>query len=89
MVEEYHFCLYIAGKVNPNSLRAIHNLRRVLEAQANLRYTLEIVDVLEEPERAEVNKIKATPTLEWYLGQQRGRLVGDFSQAEKLVSLFR
>lgn len=89
MVEEYYFCLYIAGKVNPNSRRAINNFRQLLAEQPHIRYTLEIVDVLENPDRAEADKIKATPTLEWRFGQQRGRLVGDFSQSEKLASLFR
>lgn len=87
MVEEYYFCLYVAGKQASNSLRALKNLEKLLQRHLTLPYCLEIVDIVESPDRAESDRINATPTLEWRLGEQRGRLVGDFSHGEKIISL--
>ncbi len=89
MVEEYSFCLYVAGRQAPNSIRAMKNLEKLLRNHITLPYSLEVVDILENPDRAESDRISATPTLAWQIGKQRGRLVGDFSNSEKVISFLR
>lgn len=56
------FRLFVAGD-SPRSLRAIENLRRLGEDTLGGRYEMEVVDVLQHPERAEEDRILATPTL--------------------------
>jgi circadian clock protein KaiB len=89
MVEEYYFCLYVAGEKNPNSIRAISNLRKLLSEQLTQPYRLEIVDVVQNPDRAEASRINATPTLEWRIGEHKGRLIGDFSDRSKVIYLLK
>ncbi len=89
MVEEYYFCLYVAGEFTPNSIRAIRNLRKLFTAHLTLPYRLEVVDIIQNPDRAEQSRITATPTLEWQFGEKKGRLIGDFSDSDRLVSLLQ
>jgi circadian clock protein KaiB len=49
------------------------------------RYELEIVDVLEHPQRAEDEKILATPTLIKQLPLPLRRVIGDLSDKEKVL----
>ena len=49
------------------------------------RYELEIVDVLEHPQRAEDEKILATPTLIKQLPPPLRRVIGDLSDKEKVL----
>src|SRR5688572_14765027 len=48
---------------NARTERAIGNLRHICETDLEGRYALEIIDVLENPEAAERDRILATPTL--------------------------
>ncbi len=89
MVEEYYFCLYVAGKDAPNSFRAINNLEKLFQSYLSVPYRLEVVDVITNPDRAESDRITATPTLLWRIGEQRGRIIGDFTNKEKIISLLR
>lgn len=61
-MNEYRFILYIAGQTT-RSQRAVANLRRICQDALAGQYYLRIIDVLEEPELAERQKILATPTL--------------------------
>ena len=54
--------LYVAGNM-PNSRRAVANLRQFCIDHPAGRYTLEIVDVYEVPERALADKVLLTPLL--------------------------
>jgi circadian clock protein KaiB len=76
--------LYITGK-NPRSETAIANLRRLCETELDGRYQLEIIDVLEQPDRAEEAKILATPTLIKELPPPLRRVIGDLSDKERLL----
>ena len=54
--------LYVAGDA-PNSARARANLRRILTDVDPSRYTLEVIDCLDEPLRALDDGVLVTPTL--------------------------
>lgn len=77
--------LYVAGQT-ANSRRAIENLKSVLEAELKGLYTLEVIDVLENPQLAEEDKIMATPTLMKVLPPPVGKVIGDLSDKEKVLS---
>ena len=81
---QYLLKLYVAGK-SPRSEQAIANLRRICEKDLADRYELEIIDVLESPERAEQDKVLATPTLIKQLPPPLRRVIGDLSAKEKVL----
>ena len=62
ILAKYLLKLYVTGKT-PRAENAITNLRRICDEQLRGEYELEIIDVLEDPERAEHDKVLATPTL--------------------------
>ena len=76
--------LYITGRT-PKSERAIANLRRICEKELGGQYRLDIVDVLEQPQLAEDERILATPTLIRELPAPLRRIIGDLSNTEKVL----
>lgn len=60
--KHYTLQLYIAG-CSLHSQRAITNLRRLCREHSEIRYRLEIIDILQQPELAKQNQIIAVPTL--------------------------
>jgi len=76
--------LYVTGKTD-NSVKAIKNLKAVLETELKGLYTLEVIDVLEHPQLAEEDKILATPTLTKVLPPPVRKIIGDLSDKEKVL----
>jgi circadian clock protein KaiB len=64
---------------------AIANLRRICEQELRGKYELEVIDVLEQPQMAEDEKILATPTLIKQLPPPLRRVIGDLSDKEKVL----
>jgi circadian clock protein KaiB len=64
---------------------AIANLRRICEEDLGGAYELEIIDVLEDPDAAERDKVLATPTLIKQLPPPIRRVIGDLSNKEKVL----
>ena len=80
----YLLKLYITG-TNPRTERAIANLRQVCDVDLKGDYSLDIIDVLENPEAAERDRILATPTLIKTLPLPLRRVIGDLSDKEKVL----
>ena len=80
---KYHMRLYVSGS-GGHSKQAIRNLEALCEASAG-EYEIEVIDVLEEPERAELDKIMATPTLIKTLPPPVRKLIGDLSTEHKVL----
>ena len=76
--------LYVTGKT-PRSERAIANLRRICQEDLQDQYELSIIDVLEQPQLAEDEKILATPTLTKELPPPLRKIIGDLSDIEKVL----
>jgi len=76
--------LYITGQT-PKSERAIANIRRICERDAQEKYELVIIDILEQPELAEEAKILATPTLTKELPPPLSRVIGDLADIDKVL----
>jgi circadian clock protein KaiB len=81
---QFHLTLYISGG-SPRAELAVANLRQICDHELRGQYELEVVDVLEEPERAEEAKILATPTLIKQLPPPLRRVIGDLSDKEKVL----
>lgn len=80
----YLLKLYIAGK-GARAEAAVANLRQLCDNELRGQYELEVIDVLENPERAEQAKILATPTLIKQLPPPLRRVIGDLTDKEKLL----
>jgi circadian clock protein KaiB len=76
--------LYVTGQ-SPRAQTAIANLQRICDEELEGAYELEIIDVLENPEAAEDDKILATPTLIKQLPPPLRRIIGDLSNKEKVL----
>jgi circadian clock protein KaiB len=82
--QKYLLRLYITGHT-PRSLRSVENLRSLCERYLKGRYDLEVVDIYQQPALAKEGQIIAAPTLVKTLPLPLRRLVGDFSDASRVV----
>jgi circadian clock protein KaiB len=83
-VDKIRLKLYITGQTT-RSVAAIANMRSICAEELKGRYELIVVDVLEQPQLAEDEKILATPTLVKDLPPPLRRLIGDLSDREKVL----
>ena len=83
-LSKYVLTLYVTG-TSPRTRIAIDNLNRICTEDLAGQYELEIVDVLEHPQRAEDERILATPTLIKQLPPPLRRVIGDLSDKDKVL----
>ncbi len=76
--------LYVTGDT-PRAERAVANLRQICETELHDQYELIIVDVLENPQLAEKEKIMVTPTLVKELPPPRRRIIGDLTDTARVL----
>jgi circadian clock protein KaiB len=81
------FRLYVAGS-SQRSLRAVRIIKEICEKELPGLYTLEIVDLYQQPARAIADQIVAAPTLVRRLPEPI-QLVGDLSDEGKVLALFK
>ena len=82
--ERWDLRLYVAGQT-PRSLAALSNLKRFCEEHLSDRYAIEVVDLVEEPQRARVDQILAIPTLVRKLPSPMRKIIGDLSHTERVL----
>jgi circadian clock protein KaiB len=80
----YNLRLYVAGQT-PRSLRAFANLRDICDKHLAGRYTIEVIDLLENPQLAQGDQILAIPTLVRKLPPPLRKIIGDLSNTEKVL----
>ena len=81
---KYLLKLYITGQT-VRSGAAIENLKRIFDNELADQYELIVVDVLEQPQLAEDERILATPTLVKELPEPIRRIIGDLSDREQVL----
>lgn len=81
--DRYELRLYVAG-TTPRSVRAVQNVKRILETELPGHYMLEIIDVYQQPARAKEDQIVAIPTLVKESPLPRRKLIGDLSVEEQV-----
>lgn len=84
MEQTYELRLYIAGKTQ-KSITALKNLKKYCEEDLNFKYTIEVIDLLEQPQLAEGDQILAVPTLVKKVPEPLRRIIGDLSNREKVL----
>lgn len=82
--DAYVLRLYIAGITTENQETIIH-FKRLLKEKLGHSYRLEVIDIFDNPELAEGEKIVATPTLVKAMPEPIQRVILDFSNKEKLL----
>lgn len=76
--------LYVAGKT-PKCVAAFENLKRYCEEHLKGQYSIEVIDLLENPQLAEGDQILAIPTLVRHVPEPLRRIIGDLSNEEKVL----
>lgn len=84
MDDQYNLRLYVAGQT-PKSLAAIANLKLLCETYLLGRYSVEIIDLIDEPHLAVMDRIFALPTLVRHLPKPLKRIIGDPSKTERVL----
>jgi circadian clock protein KaiB len=82
--DQYVLRLYVTGMTS-RSTRAINIVRAVCDEHLAGRYSLEIVDVYQQPARIREDQIIAIPTLVKCGPLPLRRIVGDMSNRDRLL----
>ena len=80
----YVLRLYVAG-MTPNCLAAFANLKKICEEHLEGRYSIQIIDLLENPKLAQGDQILAIPTLVRKLPEPVRKIIGDLSNTERVL----
>jgi circadian clock protein KaiB len=83
-VDKWILRLYVAGHT-PKSISAFENLKRICEEQLKNRYSIEVIDLLENPHLGKEEQILAIPTLIRKLPEPVRKIIGDLSDTEHLL----
>lgn len=81
---EYQLRLYVAG-YTPKAKAAFDNLKRICETHLKGRYTIEVIDLLENPRLAAGDQILAVPTLVRHLPEPIKKIIGDLSNEDRVL----
>jgi circadian clock protein KaiB len=81
---EWQLLLYIAGQT-PKSIKALSNIKKYAEEYLAGKYSIEIVDLLQNPQLAEGDQILAVPTLVRKFPEPIRKIIGDLSNEERVL----
>ena len=81
---EYLLRLYVAGQT-PKSVQAFSNLKQICEEHLQGRYEIEVIDLLQNPALAAGDQILALPAVVRQLPPPVKKIIGDFSNTERLM----
>jgi circadian clock protein KaiB len=82
--ERWVLRLYVAGQT-PKALTAYTNLKKICEDQLNGKYSIEIIDLLLNPQSGVEDQILALPTLVRKLPVPVRKIIGDLSDTERVL----
>ncbi len=77
--EPWELRLYIAGKT-PRAVTTLANLQRICRTHLAGRYSIEVIDLLENPRLAREDEIVAIPTLVRKLPPPMRKIIGNLSE---------
>lgn len=76
--------LYVAGQ-SPKAMTALKNLKMICEEQLNGKFTIEVIDLLINPQLGADDQILALPTLVRKLPVPVRKIIGDLSNTERVL----
>ncbi|HDQ14804.1 MAG TPA: circadian clock protein KaiB [Sediminispirochaeta sp.] len=80
------FKLYITGRTS-RAQEAVRSLNLLSQRLHSKDIDVVVIDVLENPDAAEQDKILATPTLLFQGDHGENRIIGDLSNTEEVLKL--
>ena len=83
--QQYVLRLYVTG-MTPRSTRAIKSVRSICEEFLAGRFSLEIIDVYQQPALIRDEQIFATPTLVKKGPEPERRMIGDMSNRARVMA---
>jgi len=81
---QWNFRLYVAGQTT-KSITAFANLKQICEQHLRGRYRIKVIDLTTAPQLAQEDQIVALPTLIRQLPVPVRRVIGDLSNAERVL----
>jgi len=85
---KYKLKLFIAGN-EPNSVQAVKNVKSILDNRIKDKYSLKVIDILNDFQSAIDNGVLVTPMLIITQPQPETTIVGTMSDIEKLKAALR
>ena len=82
--EQFELRLYVAGQ-SPKAIRAFTNLRKICEEHLEGRYSIEVIDLLKDPQLGRGDQILAVPTLVRRLPTPIKKIIGDLSNTDRVL----
>jgi circadian clock protein KaiB len=82
--EKFALRLYVAGQT-PKAQRAFANLRKICDEHLAGRYSIEVIDLIENPALGRGDQILALPTLVRKLPTPIKKIIGDLSNTERVL----
>jgi len=82
--EHFELRLYVAGQT-PKAVRAIVNLQRICDEHLEGRYSIEVIDLLKDPQLGRGDQILAVPTLVRRLPEPMKKIIGDLSNTDRVL----
>jgi len=82
--EKWILRLYVAGQ-SPKSITAFANLKKICEEKLHGKYSIEIIDLLKNPQLGAEYQILALPTLVRKLPVPVRKIIGDLSNADRVL----
>lgn len=81
---KYELRLYVAGNTT-KSTTALQNLKKYCEEYLKDEYTIDVIDLLVNPQLAEGDQILAVPTLVRKVPEPVRKIIGDLSNEAKVL----
>jgi circadian clock protein KaiB len=82
--KEWELRLYVAGMTS-KCVTAFANLKKICEEHLQGCYSIEVIDLLENPQLAKGDQILAIPTLVRKLPEPVRKIIGDLSNTERVL----
>jgi circadian clock protein KaiB len=82
--EKYILRLYVADNT-PQSAIAYRNLKKLCKLHLAGRYSLEVIDLVKNPERAKADRILAVPTLVRKMPTPIRKFIGNLSDTARVL----
>ena len=82
--DEWILRLYVAGQ-SARSAAALKNLEIICDEHLAGQYRIEVIDLLKQPQLARGDQIVAVPTLVRHLPPPVKKIIGDLSNAERVL----
>jgi circadian clock protein KaiB len=82
--ERWDLRLYVAGE-SQRSRVAISNLKKICETHIHAEYSIEVIDLLQNPGLARGDQIVAVPTLVRKLPEPMRKIIGDLSNEDRVL----